>query len=285
MCRFTFYTGKPIRISSLVTEPNHSLINQSFQAKEREEPLNGDGFGLAWYSEENSDEPALFKSITPAWSNRNLFELARVIETGCVMAHVRAATQGFHVSENNCHPFKSGRFAFMHNGDIGGFANIRKTIIEGLSEKAFRHVHGSTDSEHFFGMFLDEVWKKTDPHSVLAMAEAMKQVITNITNLVSARCPGEYCYLNMVVTDGDHAVVVRSTTDPDLAADSLYMNYGKKYICEEGVCRMIDPGEADQSILVSSEPLSNDPGWEQLKVNQMVLIKNGQLLDKMEITL
>jgi len=46
MCRFAAYLGPEIFISSLVTEPHHSIIHQSYHAKERIEPLNGDGFGI-----------------------------------------------------------------------------------------------------------------------------------------------------------------------------------------------------------------------------------------------
>jgi hypothetical protein len=49
MCRFTLYLGPPITLGSLLTEPSHSLIKQSFQSREREEPLTGDGFGVAFY--------------------------------------------------------------------------------------------------------------------------------------------------------------------------------------------------------------------------------------------
>ena len=42
MCRFVFYRGAPIRLSSLLTEPAHSIIHQSYHSKERAEPLNGD---------------------------------------------------------------------------------------------------------------------------------------------------------------------------------------------------------------------------------------------------
>ena len=111
MCRFTFYQGKPIRIGSLMTEPKHSLINQSFESEERDEPLNGDGFGLVWYNHQISDRPASFKSISPAWSNNNLLELSSIVESTCIMGHVRAATQGLLVSESNCHPFKWRQFA------------------------------------------------------------------------------------------------------------------------------------------------------------------------------
>ena len=49
MCRLAVYLGEKLLISSLVTEPVHSILHQSFHIHEREEPLNGDGFGIAWY--------------------------------------------------------------------------------------------------------------------------------------------------------------------------------------------------------------------------------------------
>ena len=51
-------------------------------------------------------EPAVFRSITPAWNNRNLQNLARVVASDCILAHVRAATQSSGVNEANCHPFR-----------------------------------------------------------------------------------------------------------------------------------------------------------------------------------
>ncbi len=57
MCRFALYLGSPIHVSSLITDPANSIIHQSFHSHEREEPLNGDGFGLAWYVPELTDEP------------------------------------------------------------------------------------------------------------------------------------------------------------------------------------------------------------------------------------
>ena len=46
MCRFVAYLGQEITLSSLVTEPDHSLIHQSYDSNERSEPLNGDGSGV-----------------------------------------------------------------------------------------------------------------------------------------------------------------------------------------------------------------------------------------------
>jgi predicted glutamine amidotransferase len=55
------YLGPPTRLSSLIVDPGHSLIRQSVHSNEREEPLNGDGFGVGWYANELATEPAVFR--------------------------------------------------------------------------------------------------------------------------------------------------------------------------------------------------------------------------------
>jgi predicted glutamine amidotransferase len=252
-------------------------------AKEREEPLNGDGFGLAWYSKKQKGEPALFKSVSPAWSNQNLHELSRVIETTCVMAHVRAATQGFNVSESNCHPFKWKHYAFMHNGDIGGFSKIKRPLLHQLSEEAFQHIKGSTDSEHFFALLIDELIRVEHLEPWDRLPTAMMSAIRKVIALIHEYGGDENSYMNMVLTDGHLAVAVRFTTDDPDYADSLYLNLGKKYVCEDGVCQMKDSGIHEKSVVISSEPLSTDPGWEKVAVNSMVLVEEGKIRDKMEI--
>lgn len=278
MCRFTFYKGKPLQLSALLTEPEHSLIHQSFHARERDEPLNGDGFGVAWYAE-GHDEPALFRSVTPAWSNQNLRELARVTASHCVLAHVRAATQGLQVGEPNCHPFRRGALAFMHNGDIGGFAALRRPLLERLSDGAFDAIRGTTDSEHFFALLCDEVDRAGGPASSAHLAGALRRAIATVLDLSRRHAPGEHIYLNAVLTDGASAVACRFTTDDPANADSLYTNRGRRYVCEGGVCRMLDPGEANGSaIMVSSEPLSGDSGWETVPVNHLVRVEPNLVL-------
>src|SRR3712207_7561912 len=42
-------------------------------------------------------------------------------------AHVRAST-GTSTTRANCHPFAHGRHLFMHNGQIGGYARIKRRL-------------------------------------------------------------------------------------------------------------------------------------------------------------
>lgn len=157
MCRFTMYLGPPVRLSTLLVEPAHSLIHQSYHAEERAEPLNGDGFGVGWYAPDLEERPGLFRSVSPAWNNRNLGSLSRVVCSPCVLAHVRAATKGMEVSESNCHPFEHGRYLFMHNGSVGSFTQLRRPLLASLSDRAFQLLRGSTDTEHLFAVFVDEL--------------------------------------------------------------------------------------------------------------------------------
>jgi len=277
MCRFTFYQGEPIRLSALVTEPEHSLINQSFASREGEEPLNGDGFGVVWYVPELSPWPGRFRGVSPAWNNANLHEIARVVSSGCVLAHVRAATQQLAVSELNCHPFVVDRWSFMHNGDIGGFSRIRRPLLSQLSDARFEAIHGSTDSEHFFALLLDELDREDGGPDAAVMGRAFQRTIERVSALMLEHAPGEHLYINAVLTNGIDAVACRYTTDDPSEGSSLHINQGQRYVCEEGVCRMVDTVHSG-SVIVSSEPLSEDPGWQAFAPNSMVLLADRRAI-------
>jgi predicted glutamine amidotransferase len=65
---------RPILAEELLIKPQHSIIDQILHSRLGVTTTNGDGFGIGWYGE--GSEPALFKSIEPAWDDRNLREVA-----------------------------------------------------------------------------------------------------------------------------------------------------------------------------------------------------------------
>ena len=153
MCRWAAYIGEAVFLEDIVTAPCHSLIAQSHCAQEARSATNADGFGLAWYGERS--EPGLYRDILPAWSDPNLTSLCRQIRSSLFLAHVRASTGGA-TSRANCHPFVSGRWSFMHNGQIGGFEKIRRGLEASLADSLYDQLEGTTDSELFFLLTLDE---------------------------------------------------------------------------------------------------------------------------------
>lgn len=271
MCRFALYIGPPITLDLLTTRPEHSIIRQSYKSRLMEEPLNGDGFGLAWYVPEISPEPAQFRSIQPAWNNVNLVHLARLTRSPSILVHVRAATPGFGVTESNCHPFCAGPFAFMHNGSVAGFRKLKRRFREQLSDEAYLGIHGTTDSEHLFARFCDDVERRNLENPVEAMAAALIDTIADAIQLAQSVGATRRSLINVAVTDGQCAVASRYTTD-DSEGLSLYVRTGTRYVCEEGMCRMLENGDQPATAIVASEPLSEDPGWREVPRNHLVLV-------------
>lgn len=272
MCRLMLYLGPEATLGALIVEPEHSLIRQSVHAKEREEPLNGDGFGIGWYASEYSVEPAVFRSITPAWNNRNLQNLARVVASDCVLAHVRAATQSSGVNEANCHPFRWRRYLCMHNGDLAEFPRLRRKLLESVCDEAFGNVYGSTDSEHFFALFIDSLLGLAEPDPALRMAQALSRAICRALALVESAGVNGDSYLNVAISDGEHAVVSRFTDAADGVPESLYYITGQLY-------RDVGPTakrKGTQAVLVSSERLTPDAGWAEVPPGQIIILRRDR---------
>jgi glutamine amidotransferase len=235
MCRWAAYIGPSVFLEALVTAPCHSLIAQSHHALEAKTPTNGDGFGLAWYGEHA--EPGLYRDILPAWSDPNLKSLCRQIRSRLFLAHVRASTGGA-TSRANCHPFAAGRWSFMHNGQIGGFERLRRRLEADLSDQAYERIEGTTDSELFFQIMIEE-GLDADPKG--ATERAAGRVIA------AARQIGEPVPLRLTAafSDGQALYAVRYATDAH--APTLYTGEFRQ---TGGRC-------------IVSEPFDRDtPGWQ-----------------------
>ena len=134
MCRWMAYSGDPILVEELLFRPAHSIIDQSLQARLGEYTTNGDGFGIGWYGD--STTPAVYKSTHPAWNDRDLHEIAGQIRTPLLFAHIRASS-GTPVQRSNCHPFRYGRWLWMHNGSLAGFQKMKRDLMLAVDPSLF----------------------------------------------------------------------------------------------------------------------------------------------------
>jgi glutamine amidotransferase len=272
MCRFMAYKGTPVVIDKLLYQPKNSLVNQSLNAKEIEEPLNGDGFGIGWYVPEVNFEPVTFVSVNPAWSNRNLRNLAPKIKTECLVAHVRAASVG-EVSESNCHPFQYKNILCMHNGGVENFQLIKRKLREPLSDEMYNWIKGQTDSEHIFAYLLDYLFKHHRIISEDAIVDAFEHTFTFINQLMKEAGIKDPAYLNMVITNGLFMVGTRYISDPSEEALTLYHSEGSRYVVEDGITRMEAPEDNDHAVLIVSEKLSDDKDWTMIPKNHFVIVE------------
>jgi predicted glutamine amidotransferase len=261
MCRFLAYAGAPLLLSDLLYRPVNSLIMQSYQAKERTEPLNGDGFGVGWYVPEIDPTPCVQRSVSPAWSNRNLQNLAFKTRVAHVFAHVRAASPGMAVMEANVHPFAYDRFIWMHNGAVADFHKIRRRLRDCLRDEFYNMITGTTDSEHAFALFLNNLHTAfadaTPAQMRAALVETIRQLNT-FTREADITAPSFY---NFAVSDGNAMVVSRYCSQENTPGASLHYSRGLRFEClPDGACDMhaVAAEEQASAVIVSSEILTED---------------------------
>ncbi|MGE0589738.1 MAG: class II glutamine amidotransferase [Cyclobacteriaceae bacterium] len=272
MCRLMAYKGTSIIADKLLYQPNNSLIRQSTNARELEEPLNGDGFGIGWYVPEVNNEPVTFVSVHPAWSSRNLRNLAPKIKTNCMMAHVRAASVG-EVSESNCHPFQHKNLLMAHNGGIENFSLVKRKLREPLTDELYNWIKGQTDSEHIFAYLLNYLHKTHKKVDGDAVADAFNYTYHNIGRLMKEVGIEEPAYLNMAVTNGEFIVATRWVSDDKEEPLTLYHSEGSRYVVEDGITRMEAPKDDDNAVLVVSEKLTEGKEWTMIPKNHLVIVE------------
>jgi glutamine amidotransferase len=260
MCRWLAYSGSPVLLDELLFKPKHSLIDQSMSAKAAVTVTNGDGFGVGWY--DGKGRPALFRSIRPAWNDFNLREICSIIESPLFLAHVRAASHAA-VQETNCHPFRWGRWLFVHNGEIHGVEKIRRELLFAVDPELFPHINGTTDSEVMFYLMLTFGLDKDPLGSAEKMAgfveaAARKTGVTDALWMTLGFSDGETLYAVRYASDGDAPTLFHSREMDDL------------YRINPGLRRVF----AEDARAVVSEPLgSAAAAWTEIPQRTALVVR------------
>lgn len=274
MCRFVAYIGHEALIEDMLVKPINSLVCQSLHARETDMPTNGDGFGLGWYVPDISEEPALFKSIQPAWNDSNLLHLSAKIKSPCFLAHVRAASHGG-VSHDNCHPFIHKNFLFMHNGGIYNFGKIKRHLRHLLEDDVYGSIQGETDSEHAFHLFL-QLAKGRDLSDIEVVAQTLEETIAQIENLVSTFSEPGVSNLNFVISNGKQMVACRYRTGEGTSSRTLHYSVGDAFTKKKDKYHMQKSIGNPRCVLVTSERLTDfDCEWQDVPINHIVCIDGG----------
>ena len=276
MCRFLTYAGTPLLLADLLYRPVNSLIMQSHHARERIEPLNGDGFGVGWYVPEIDPTPCVQRSVAPAWSNRNLQDLAAKTRASYLFAHVRAASPGMAVTEANVHPFSYDRFMWMHNGAVAGFRKIQRRLREGLKDEFYNMIEGTTDSEHAFALFLNSLRVPFGEVSGDEMRRALVETIARLNELTRDAGIIEPSFYNFAVTDGRSIVVSRYSSGETVKGNSLHFSRGLRFEClPGGICDMhsVAKDEHASAVIIASERLTEDESdWTYVPDNHTITV-------------
>jgi len=260
------YSGDPILAHDLLFRPNHSIIVQSLHANLGGVTTNGDGFGIGWYGDGETTTPAVYKGTHPAWNDENLREIATKIRTRLLFAHVRASS-GTPVQRTNCHPFRYGKWLWMHNGSLAGFQEVKRDLQMAVDPSMYRMIEGSTDTETLF--FLALTFGLTDdPPTAVARA-------VGFVEDVGRRHGIEYpVHMTVATTDGDSVWIFRYSSEK--STSSLYYSNDVSQVRElYPELDVLDRLGTDTRFIVS-EPIRDLPGaWTEVPEGSWALVRRG----------
>jgi predicted glutamine amidotransferase len=264
MCRWLAYSGTPIRLEELLVKRDRSLIDQSLHSRLGATTTNGDGFGVGWYDDRQL--PRLYRSTHPAWNDRNLRELAAGVSSPLFFAHIRAAT-GTAVQETNTHPFRHGRWLWMHNGLIREFSRIRRELLLAVDESVFQSIEGTTDSEAMFYLALSFGLEDDPIAAVERMVGLVEETghadgVEHPIQMTIATSDGRSVWAFRYSSEGESRSLFFSTRMDTLRA--LYPDAGELV------------GLSDETRVVVSEPLGDLPGvWNEVPESHVGIVQPG----------
>ena len=225
MCRHLAYLGPPAPLSTLLFDPPHALVRQSWAPRDMRGggTINADGFGVGWYPP-GAATPVRYRRAGPLWSDPTLPALAAATSAGAALAAVRSATVGMPVTEHAAAPFGEGPWLFSHNGVVAGWPDSVAGLAARLPTRDLLTLDAPTDAALLWALVRDRL------RAGVPLDKAAAETVAE----VAAAAAGSR--LNLLLTDG---VRVAATT----VGHALSVR--------------VRPG----SVLVSSEPLDDDPAW------------------------
>jgi len=223
----------------------------------RQSEVNAHGYGLAALTA--AQGMVLIRNPVQASEDPAYRHVARRLDASEMLVHLRYASTGG-VSLLNTHPFSQDGRLFAHNGVVGDLDRIEARLG---SNRAM--VMGDTDSERFFAVI------------TLGIREAGGDVRAGITNAVREIVAEYELYsLNFVLSEIGHIWALRypehnplhlQRRRPGGRSGSAQLDQADA----AGTLRLhSDDGAVAPLVVIASERISDEPGWEEIRPGELV---------------
>ncbi|MHA1616451.1 MAG: class II glutamine amidotransferase [Candidatus Njordarchaeales archaeon] len=244
-------------------------ISFSWRGFRKRGQANPDGWGVAWYVDEEGKLVGLVKEPRPAPESSIARLLARGVKSHIIVSHVRFASRGGE-SYVNTHPFvrkfRGRDWVFAHNGTVTSIMNDPafglRTFIPA----------GETDSEYAFCYILEHLNRVSSEvlEDVLSLAKHIWKAATKI---------GRHGKFNFLLSNGTllFAFSNRRGTIHYLLRHPPHVGYARlldeDFKIDLGLVKA--PDEA--AVLIATRKLTNE-NWVPLSSNELVVAYKGDII-------
>lgn len=259
MGRLAAYLGPRTRISNLLEGGSYSLAEQA-----REYP---DGFGLAWYPDDEEPDPVGLWAQRPASRAEPLLTVPRRYSSECMMAAIRSTLQ-LPASAGGQQPFISGQHLFAFDGELERYGEVfLRPLRDRLSDEAYQSLRTNEPEELLFATWLDAL-NESEARGPEAMASALEKMVGTVGDVAAAAGVG--ASFAVVATDGHCLITLRAATQGPPPA--LYTIVAGE-----------DAPVPESARVIASEPLF--PGaWSSLDPHSLVIFTLEEDGDDVENT-
>ncbi|MBX6381806.1 MAG: ergothioneine biosynthesis protein EgtC [Microbispora sp.] len=190
MCRHAAWLGPARPLTTLISDPEHGLLRQSYAPRmQRYGMVNADGFGFGWY---DGDRPVRYRRTVPIWADANVPGLAAAARSSCLIAAVRSATAGMPIEETATAPFADGPWLLSHNGRV--------------RREALRPIVAGPGDARGPESICDSAWLASAVFTRLRAGLALAGALTAVVRAAAEGDPE--ARLNLLVTAGSHLAAV-----------------------------------------------------------------------------
>ena len=184
-----------------------------------------------------------------------------------MFAHIRASS-GSPVQLTNCHPFRHGRWLWMHNGVIRDFHQIKRELTLAVDPSLYPQIEGSTDSETFFFLALT-LGLEDDPPAAVQRAVGL---IEEVGRRHGIEHPMQ---MTVATTDGRRVWAFRYSSEGQ--SRSLFYSTDVSTLRHQHPDNPVLHRLSDESRVVVSEPLGDLAGaWNEVPESSYGIIQDGQ---------
>jgi predicted glutamine amidotransferase len=250
LCRFFgLRATAPTSIDCCLVRARNSLMAQS--RRDLQGFDHADGWGIAaWHGH----DLLIQREANAAHLDDDFRAAASRVEAPTVVAHVRRATVGA-IQPVNTHPFSHGPWAFVHNGTVPYFEQIRERMLAGMTPLHRSAIRGETDSEHLFHLILSRHEQDAGRPVLDSLAASLVQVLRWCREI------GDYprLGLNVLLTDG--ARMVGSRWQRTLC----FLERNGRQPCPEcGRVHACGDPAGYRALVIASEPTTTGEPWQEV---------------------